>query len=96
MNLVLALKRSYRYFLPSSLFDLKKLVRQVYVPTVFYLMGWTTAGYHYGGVGSAERVTNISIFYGIVLIVVKWWAGRFQAGDWSYPTEDGTFKSCNE
>ena len=96
MSLVLAIKRSYRYFLPSSLFDSKRLVRRLYIPVFFYLMGWTAAAYCYGGTAYAERISKVCILFLAVLLIVKWWAGRFQPGDWYYQTADGQFKRCRQ
>jgi hypothetical protein len=96
MSLVLAVKRSYRYFLPSSLFDLKRLVRRLYIPIFFYIVGWTTGAYRNAEIGSGERITKISIGVLAVLWILRWWAGRYQPGDWFYQTADGEFKQCRE
>jgi hypothetical protein len=96
MSVILAVKRSYRYFLPSSLFDLKRLVRRLFVPAAFYLLGWRSAAYSFAGVGNGEEITKTVIFFVAALIALKWWAGKFQAGDWFYQIADGSFRECHE
>ena len=70
MSLSTAVRRSYRYFLPRALFTPRKLLRQLWVPLFFYVMGLETATDHF------RPGTNI-LFIGVLsaLIALKWWAG---------------------
>ena len=75
MGLAQAIKRSYRFFIPPSLLTPRKLVRQLFEPTFFYVMGLTTGMYAYARPGEGKHITTISIVAMLVLLVLKWWSG---------------------
>ncbi|HTW95526.1 MAG TPA: hypothetical protein VMD30_12065 [Tepidisphaeraceae bacterium] len=96
MGLILGLKRSYKCFLPSFLFDPRRPVRQLFVPILFYIIGWSTGSFTYAGIAGHEHVFKVSIIALAVLLVLKWWAGGVQPGDWSFQKEDGTWQRCSQ
>jgi hypothetical protein len=78
------------------MFDPKRLVRRLFVPAFFYFLGKSSAVYSFAAAGNDEQIQKTFIFFAAVLIALKWWAGKYQAGDWFYQTVDGSFKECRE
>jgi hypothetical protein len=75
MGMILAVKRSYRYFIPSSLLTPRKLVRQLFTALFFYFIGLTTGMYWYANERDFDRVSKVSIVGLVLLLVLGWWAG---------------------
>ena len=81
MGLILAVKRSYRYFIPKSLLTPRKFVRDHYGAIFFYFVGVMTGLYWYGG---SEHFQHISTTTGVglvVLLILRWWAGAGKPAD---------------
>jgi hypothetical protein len=94
MSIILGLKRSCRYFLPSSLFEPRRLTRQLFAPIFFYLLGWGAAAYAYAGIAEHEHINRVLTIALLVLLILKWWAGRFQPEDWFFQKDDGSWQRC--
>jgi len=92
MSLMLGVKRSYRYFLPAFVFEPRRLVRQLFVPAFFYFLGWSAAGYTYGGPAQHDHISKVSLVVLLALLILKWWTGRFQPGDWYFENSDGRWQ----
>jgi hypothetical protein len=73
MGLCLAIKRSYRHLIPSTLLDPRKLVRQIYVPAFFYIIGLSTGMYSYARPGEGDHITRESIVAMVVLLLLVRW-----------------------
>ena len=90
MSLLVAVKRSWHYFIPESLLDLRRLVRQLYIPAYFFVMGWAFGIDSHGGPGRYSQLGTAVV----VLILLKSWAGKYEPGDFQYQAEDGTWRRC--
>jgi hypothetical protein len=75
MGLGLAIKRSYRYFIPPSLLAPRKLGRRLYEPMFMYLVGLVTGMYTYARPGEGNHITKLFAVALLVLLVFKWWSG---------------------
>ena len=73
--MILAVKRSYRYFIPSSLLTPRKFIRQHYTAIFFYFLGLMTGMYWYSQPGSFERISTTTGVGLAILLVLGWWAG---------------------
>jgi hypothetical protein len=78
MGFVLAIKRSYRYFIPRSLQTPRKFVRDHYAVMFFYFLGLQSGMYWCAPPGSFERISTITGVGLAILLVLKWWAGAWE------------------
>jgi hypothetical protein len=85
MALLLAVKRSYRYFIPRSLLEPRKYVRQIYMPAVYYVVGITTGMYIYARPGEGPHITQISLIVMVALLILGRWAGVPLGGGFEPP-----------
>jgi hypothetical protein len=75
MGLGLAIRRSYRYFLPGALLTPRMTARRLYDPMCFYFIGLST------GIGWASdrgEENRKMLYFGagaLALLLLKWWAG---------------------
>ncbi len=75
MGLTLAVKRSYRYFIPAILLTPRELIRRSFASALFFVLGITTGMYWYAQPGSqSEHVAKVSCVLLWVLTLLKWWA----------------------
>jgi hypothetical protein len=72
MGITLAVKRSYRHFLPTPWKSPKKYVRQWYPVWFFYTVGLFTGMYIH--VPDPMRVSYCFLAVMLVLGLAKWWA----------------------
>ena len=75
MGLAQAIRRSYRYFIPPSLLAPRKLVRRLFEPTFFYIIGLTMGMYSYARPGEVEHINTVAMLAMLVLLSLKWWSG---------------------
>jgi hypothetical protein len=75
MGLMLAIKRSYRYFLPRSLLEPRAWVRRRFEGLFLYFVGLFTGMFVYVGPGEGERVGQMFTVAMLVLIALKMWSG---------------------
>lgn len=73
MGLRLAVKRSFRYFMPTALLNPRRLVRGLYTPAFFFILG-----FEFGTPGAnaarGEHFANPFVVAMLILAVVGWWA----------------------
>jgi hypothetical protein len=79
MSFALAIKRSYRYFIPSELRNPRKLVRQIWLPAFAYIMGLSSGMVTHSSAVEINRVTSWTIAALLVLYVLRFWAGKPEA-----------------
>ena len=73
MGVILAIRRSYRHFLPAAFWSPRKFIRRWYMSLVFYVVGLLTGiSIH---VDDPRRVTYVSIAAFAILLLLKWWSG---------------------
>jgi hypothetical protein len=75
MGLAQAIKRSFRFFLPPSLLAPRRLVRRLFGPAFFYVIGLITGMYVYARPSEVEHITTIFVVAMFVLLTLKWWSG---------------------
>ena len=73
MGIALAIKRSYRHFLPAALFQPRMMVRRWYPLLSLYVIGLLT-GMSWRPV-SGQQLEIAFIATIVALIVLKWWSG---------------------
>jgi hypothetical protein len=73
MGVGLAMKRSYRYFIPSELRNPRKLIRQLWMPAFCYIMGLSNGMFSHPV--DQNRVTMWTIAALLFLSVMRFWAG---------------------
>jgi hypothetical protein len=81
MSLALAMKRSYRFFLPRSLLNPRRLARQL-LPVAFFYVIVLSTGMYVGARGiDQQHVTEGTVLAMLVLIVLRLWAGKAESRD---------------
>ncbi len=73
MGVTLAIKRSYRYFLPQPFLSPRRFIRQCFPSLSLYVVGLFTG--MYGRPVDPMRITYSFLIAMVGLIAVKWWAG---------------------
>jgi hypothetical protein len=72
MGMILAVKRSYRHFLPGPFLSPGKFVRRWHLPLFFYAVGLFTGMYVHPS--EPERVTYYALATMGALLLLKWWS----------------------
>jgi len=81
MSFSLAVKQSWRYFAPRSLLDSRRVVRQLSIPGLFYLLGWEHGLYSQDGAPDFDRgMVEVTVCL-LALLTLRLWAGKYQLGD---------------
>ena len=75
MGLRLAVKRSYRYFIPSDVLHPRKLIRELYVPVFAGVLGYQNGWYSGARGGDPERLQYGVLAAYLVLLALGSWAG---------------------
>jgi hypothetical protein len=76
MSLSAAIQRSYRYFLPPLLMSPRRLVRHLYGPAMFYVVGMLTGECLYAQPDQVVHITGRGVLAIIGLMWLRSWAGK--------------------
>ena len=74
MSLSLAIKRSYRNFIPPSVRNPRQLVRDLWPSIFLYTIGLFTGLTFSENRGNIEKITGWTTATFVTLLIIKWWA----------------------
>jgi hypothetical protein len=80
MGLRLAVRRSYRYFIPAGLLDPRRTARRWAEPLFFYAIGLTTGMYIYAPATVSDRIGIFALVSTLALGALKGWSAAGRRG----------------
>jgi hypothetical protein len=74
MNMTLALKRSYRYFIPAFILEPRRTVRVLFSPLLCFITGISVGAELYCDRSQMGRIGAFTAGATIALLLLNWWA----------------------
>jgi cytochrome c biogenesis factor len=76
MNLLLAIRRSYRHFIPVFVLTPRRTVRTLFSPMLCFVTGIALGAELYADRSQMVRIANWTVAATMTLLLLNWWASR--------------------